>query len=319
MSLENTSALSAELPAALPYVLTLGAALCFSSASLIFAQFSRRLSVLWVNTVKALVAALLLVPTIAILYATGLAPAVAPDLTSLGLLALSGALGLGIGDLFLLDAYTRLGVSRTLILYGFQPIGLGLVAAIFLGQAFPLGKLVAVIFLIACLIIFSLERYKESGHWEIKGLLNALIGVSLDSTGVFISRLAFDHSPELHPLEGHFIRCLGALSCYVVISCYYKSRGEPHRRIRLLEYWRSLEPTARRWILLGCFGGTYLSLCLYLTAVRIGHLGSITAVGITGPMFAALLEALIHKKRPSRYLAAAFVAFMIGFAVLLLN
>jgi len=166
--------LSLDHATALPYILTLGAALCFSSASLIFAQFSRRLSVLWVNTVKALVAAALLIPTIAFLYATGMTPIVAPDLTSLGLLLLSGALGLGIGDLFLLDAYTRLGVSRTLILYGFQPIGLGLVAALFLGQAFPLGKLIAVLFLIACLFIFSLERYKESGHWEIKGLLNAL-------------------------------------------------------------------------------------------------------------------------------------------------
>jgi drug/metabolite transporter (DMT)-like permease len=311
--------LSLDHATALPYILTLGAALCFSSASLIFAQFSRRLSVLWVNTVKALVAAALLIPTIAFLYATGMTPIVAPDLTSLGLLLLSGALGLGIGDLFLLDAYTRLGVSRTLILYGFQPIGLGLVAALFLGQAFPLGKLIAVLFLITCLFIFSLERYKESGHWEIKGLLNALIGVSLDSTGVFISRLAFDHSPELHPLEGHFIRCLGALSCYAAISLYYKSRGEPQRRIRLMEYWRSLEPTARRWILLGCFGGTYLSLCLYLTAVRIGHLGSITAVGITGPMFAALLEAVMHKKRPSAYLAAAFGAFVIGFGILVLH
>ncbi len=311
MTLENTSAL--------PYLLTLGAALCFSSASLIFAQFSKRLSVLWVNTVKALVAAILLIPTIAFLYATGMTPAVTPDLTSVGLLALSGALGLGIGDLFLLDAFTRLGVSRTLILYGFQPIGLGLVAAIFLGQAFPIGKLVAVIFLIACLIIFSLERYKESGHWEIKGLMNALIGVSLDSTGVFISRVAFDHSPELHPLEGHFIRCLGALSCYATISFFYKFRGQPERRVLLREHWRTLSPAARRWILLGSFGGTYLSLCLYLSAVRIGHLGSITAVGITGPMFAALLEAVLQKKRPSGYLAAAFVAFVIGFAVLLLN
>lgn len=311
MTLEHTSAL--------PYLLTLGAALCFSSASLVFAQFSKRLSVLWVNTVKALVAALLLIPTLAVLHLTGLTSFVAPDPTSIGLLVLSGALGLGIGDLFLLDAFTRLGVSRTLILYGFQPIGLGLVAAIFLGQAFPLVKLIAVIFLIACLVIFSLERYKESGHWEIRGLVNALIGVSLDSTGVFISRLAFDQSPELHPLEGHFVRCLGALSCYAAISIFYKYRGQPERRIRLIEYWRSLEPAAQRWILLGCFGGTYLSLCLYLTAVRIGHLGSIAAVGITGPMFAALLETVLHKKRPSGYLAAAFTAFLIGFAVLLLN
>lgn len=277
------------------------------------------------NTAKATVALLLLCVTLPVLfYFNGtLGHWTPPTTLAAWVLLSSGIIGLGIGDLFLLDAFVRIGVSRTLMLYGFQPLMLGLGAAIFFDQSFDTKRLIAIAFLIACLVIFSLERYRETKSWELRGLAMALIGVSMDSLGVLLTRYAFEQSPHTQPLEGHFIRCVGALLSYAVIALILIVR----RRLRhstyhtpvigLITHFRKFDVKSRALLLLGCFGGTYLSLCLYLTAIQTGHLASLAAIAITGPMFAALLEAVIYRKRPSPYLLVAFVFFVGGFTILL--
>lgn len=309
-------------PSLLPYLLTLAATLSFSSSSLVFAKFSRSVSVLWMNTAKAAVAFTLLCFTLPLLWLlTG--PLVLPSESSAWILLLSGAIGLGIGDLFLLDAFIRIGVSRTLMLYGFQPLMLGVGALLMFDQSFDTHRLIAIAFLIACLLIFSLERYRETRSWEIRGLTMAIIGVSMDSAGVLLTRFAFEHSPQTRPLEGHFIRCIGALLSYAVVALVIHLKRRLKKStdftpvIGLFSGFLRLDTKSRGLLLLGCFGGTYLSLCLYLTAIQIGHLASLAAISITGPMFAALLESLIQKRRPSRHLLMAFAFFICGFYVLL--
>lgn len=308
----------------LPYLLTLGATLSFSGASLIFAHYSRRISVLWMNTFKAFVAFSLLTLTLPILFAingqwSGYAP---PTLDSTLLLLISGAIGLGIGDLFLLDAFVRIGVSRTLILYGFQPIALGLAGSLLFGQTFSSLRLIAVGCLIACLIIFNLEHYRENKRWVLRGFFFALLGVSLDSGGVLLTRLAFEQSPHSQPLEGHFIRCIGALVFYAFYAGFLRLRRPKHDHTPVIGLYSNFIRYDRRTqgiLFFGCFAGTFLSLCLYLTAIQIGHLASISAIAITGPMFAALLETTLQKKPISRSLALAFAFFIAGFIVLLMS
>lgn len=311
--------------ALLPYLLTLGAALSFSSASLIFAKFSRSVSVIWMNAAKAFVAMLLLIVTLPVLFwLQGQTSWEAPNELATGLLLLSGFIGLGIGDLFLLDAFIRIGVSRTLMLYGFQPLLLGLTGLLLFDQSFDSRRLIAIIFLIGCLVVFSLEKYRESKSWEIRGLVMAIIGVSMDSAGVVLTRIAFEGSPHTQPLEGHLIRCIGALAAYAMIAAFIHSRrrltGSTARTpvVGLFTNFLRFDTKSRALILLGCFAGTYLSLCLYLTAIQIGHLASISAIAITGPMFAALLEAILNKRRPSKYLGFAFCFFIAGFSILVL-
>lgn len=308
----------------LPSLLALGAMLSFSGASLIFAHYSRHTSVLWMNTLKAFVAFSLLIITLPILfYFTGRWDHYLPPTNaSCLLLLLSGAIGLGLGDLFLLDAFIRIGVSRTLILYGFQPIALGLAGRLLFGQTFNSLGLFAISCLIVCLIIFNLEHYRENKQWEVRGFLFALIGVSLDSGGVLLTRIAFEKSPHSQPLEGHLIRCIGALLFYALYAFALRLRrpaGDKTPIIGLFFHFLSYDYRTRAILFFGCFAGTFLSLCLYLSAIQIGHLASISAIAITGPMFAALLETAIQKKPISRALALAFGFFIAGFSALLIS
>lgn len=249
-----------------------------------------------------------------------------PSELSLRLLVTSGALGLGVGDLFLLGAFVRLGVSRTLMLYGFQPLFLALAGLVLFGQALDLNKLFALATLIGCLLVFSLEaRAQANSNPSAEkgrglGLLFGLIGVSMDTSGVVMTRMAFETSPQMHSLEAHWVRCIGALTSYALLAgvVHIRSWITSQNRltapvIGLFANFKRLQKIERVGILVGCFLGTYLSLCLYLTAIQLGHLASISAIAITGPMFTAFLECALERKLPSRYLLAALTLFILGF------
>lgn len=290
--------------ALLSYGLALGATLCFATSSLVYADYSKRVSVLWMNCFKATIALIALILTVPIFTEWH-----APSLLSVSGLLLSGLIGLNIGDLFLLSAFTKLGVSRTLILFGFQPLMVGIGAYFIFGQDFDPTRLLAIVFMIACLFTFSLERYRKEKRWEVAGLIYALIGVALDTCGILITRAAFTESPELAPIEGHFYRCLGAVIGFAAMSQL--------RPIGLIKNFRQWDLRSRGLLIAAALGGAYLSLLLYLSAVKIGHLASIASISITGPMFAATLESVIHRRPPSRYLLIAFMFFCLGFYTLL--
>lgn len=283
----------------------LGSTLSFATSSLVFAEYSRRISALWMNCFKCVVAFALLAATIPL--TTGWQT---PSIESVTGLILSGFIGLNIGDLFLLNAFAKLGAARTLMVFGFQPLFLGVAASLFFGQKFEPRSLLAVFFLIACLMTFAIERFRHERVWGFNGLLYALIGVSLDAGGVLLSRAAFEHSPHLPPLEGNFYRCFGALLGFALISRF--------RPIQLLNGYKQLTTNRTRALVIAAsFAGTYLALLLYLTAVKIGHLASISSIAITGPIFAAALECFIYRRAPSRYLIAAFCFFATGFYILI--
>jgi drug/metabolite transporter (DMT)-like permease len=284
----------------------LGATLSFASASIVYAAYSKRVSVLWMNCFKSFVAFIALAITIPIF--SGWHP---PSSLALAGFILSGLIGLNIGDLFLLSAFTRLGVARTLILFGFQPLLVGVAAYFLFGQALNPQRFLAVIFLIACLFIFSFERYRTERRWEISGLFHALMGVVLDTCGILITRASFANSPSVTPLEGHFFRCFGALIGFAVLA-----------QIKPIGLFKNFQvfPVKNRLILIAAaLGGTYLSLFFYLTAVKIGNLASIAGIAITGPMFATLLELVVNRRAPNRYLIAAMACFSVGFYILIRN
>jgi drug/metabolite transporter (DMT)-like permease len=227
-----------------------------------------------------------------------------------GALVLSGMLGLGLGDLFLLAAYARMGAGRTLILFGFQPLILGVSSWYLFSQPLSSYKLVAVLFFLLCLYLFSLEKFKENGHWEITGLVAALLGVLFDNTGILLTRWSFDTAPGMGVIQVNFIRVCGAVVFFLTLSPFLKPG--------LVKNFLALRPKDRGSIMFASIAGTFVSLVLYLSAVRVAHLASLSAMGVFGPLYSTTLECWLDRKAPSRYLLLAMASFVIGFAILLM-
>jgi drug/metabolite transporter (DMT)-like permease len=288
----------------LGYFLALMANVTFAGASLIFAVYSQRVSASWMNAFKAFISWLVVfIPFVVLGGLQKTTP------SALWPFMLSGFIGLCIGDYFLLSAFARMGPARTLTLFGFQPLIVAAIGSFFFHQDFGWYRFIAIFFMILCLCLFSLEAYKKTRQWELRGLFFAMSGMLLDTVGVFLTRWTFDHHPTLTPLEGHFLRCSGAVAGFIIIGML-----RPTHLFR--EFWKL--PTKGRWtVSMAAVLGTVIALVLYMWALQIGHLASITAIAITGPLFATIIESMYFKRRPSWYLLWATVSFVIGFLLML--
>tara|TARA_R100000656_G_scaffold120728_1_gene95222 strand:+ start:527 stop:1303 length:777 start_codon:yes stop_codon:yes gene_type:complete len=256
------------------------------------------------NAYKASLACILFIATVFLtLDITPIEP------MGIALFAISGFMGLGLGDIFLLKAFADLGPGRTLILFGFQPLLLGLFGKLFLGQPIDTTKLAAIACFIAIVLLFAHESWRRDRSFGLMALTIAMTGIVLDAAGVVITRHVFDSYPNVHALEGNMYRCLGAVLFFLLLSMF-----------RPFHFWNRLKTLSwksRGYVSAGAILGTFLSLGFFLKAVQTGHLASVSGVAITGTLFSSAFECIWHKRWPSKTLWAALGLFLLGSWILL--
>lgn len=287
------------------YALAIGANLTYSTSSMVFSIYAKRFSSMWINQIKVFVAFLAFL--VAMLFSNQMA---AVSNYGIGLLVLSGFIGLCFGDIFLFRAFTTLGPARSLVLYSFQPLMLGLYGYFFLGQLFSLNQTLAVICMMFCIFIFMLERNKLTGTWDFKSFMWAFLGITLDAVGVMLTREAYELDPSLETFQVNVIRCLGALIGFLLIS--------PKSYFNLAKDLGALRKREVSLLVGSAICGCFLSLTLYLAALKHAHVGTLTAIAITGPVWVSLLECLYHKRLPNMFLVMAFSFFLAGFYLMVI-
>ncbi len=233
---------------------------------------------------------------------------VQPSLGIYAALMLSGLIGLNIGDIFLLEAFRRLGAARTLMIFSFQPILISVAAYYLFNEALEFKRIYAIGILLICVFIVSFERYKEMGRWEWAGPLIAIAGVSLDTIGVLITRYSFESTPGLSAAYANFIRCVGAGLGFAIMLQF--------KPAHLWEKFRKFDSKNKLTLLIASIAGTFLSLWLYLKAIDLGPLGPVNAIAGCVPLFSAIFECLYYRKLPSAYLVAALSLFSVGLWIL---
>lgn len=272
---------------------------------MIFSVYAKRFSAMWINQIKVSVASL------AFLVAMMLTPDLAHvDLTTGAILFLSGFAGLCIGDIFLFRAFATLGTGRSLVLYSFQPLMLGIYGYFFLQQTFSLNQSLAVVCMMICIYIFMLERNRMTGNWDFNNFMWAFLGIALDAVGVMMTRSAYEMTPELETFQVNLIRCLGALTGFLLIR--------PKSYITVARDLWGLRKREITLLVGASIAGCFLSLALYLAALKYAHVGTLTAISITGPIWVAILESIYHRKLPNFYLLGAFAFFLAGFYLMVL-
>jgi hypothetical protein len=287
------------------YALAIGANLTYSTASMVFSVYAKRFSSMWINQVKVFTAFIAFL--IAMFFANQLV-SVSPSV--IGLLILSGFIGLCLGDIFLFRAFTTLGPARSLVLYSFQPLMLGIYGYFFLNQFFTLNQTLAVVCMIICIFIFMLERNKTTGSWDLKSFIWAFLGITLDALGVMLTRQAYEQNAGLETFQVNVIRCIGALLGFLLIS--------PKSYLIVAKDVWSLRKREISLLIGSAICGCFISLTLYLAALKYAHVGTLTAIAITGPVWVSLLECLYHRKLPNLYLLGAFAFFLTGFYLMVI-
>ncbi len=290
----------------LPYVLAFASNIFFGSASIIFSRFARSHSPAWINQIKASIALIGFVIAFLIFESY-----VAQPYTGTLSLMLSGFIGLCIGDLFLFRAFATLGAARTLVLYSFQPLLLGVYGYFFLKQSLNLAQAFSILLMIACVLTFILERNRTTGKWDLLSFFFAFLGIFLDACGVMLSRQAYEVTPSLGSFQVNATRALGALIGFFII--------QPQSFARIYNEVAALPPQEKKLLLSACFFGTFVSLALYLQALKTAHVATLTAISITGPVWVSFIEHSRERKWPNLYLWSAFLFFTCGFLLMTLG
>lgn len=283
--------------------LALCSTIIFAFSSVIFQSFAQKFGALWMNAFKASVA--LFAFSVVFFFSFD---GQFPYWKSFVFFFISGFVGLNLGDLLLLNAFKRIGSARTLMIFSFQPLMMAAFGYLMFRQALEPQKVLAILFLIACVFVISYERYRSDRRWEWLGPLFAFGGVLLDCAGVLMTRYAFELDDSVSVVEANFYRCLGAGVGFVLMARFFK--------MSLKKRFTKLKTQTKLLVLLASFSGTFLSLWIYLTALETGHLAKIAAVVGAGPLFTALIESIYFRRWPSRYLWVSLFFFFIGFVIL---
>ena len=281
----------------LSYIYAFSAVFSFSGAAIGMTYFSQKVSPLWMNVFKCSVAFAITIPALLIFNGSLLF-----DISSCWPFFVSGFIGLNIGDWFLLNAFKRIGPARTLVLFGFQPFFVGIFSFYVWGESLFPVQLIAIIFFLMCLILFSVERFKATRSWELKGLALALTGVFLDSSGILLTRYGYTLNPELTGLNVHYLRSMAALTSFLFLV--------PFVKINLVAGFKKLTGQQRGLAFLSSFFGTFLSLVFYMQAVKFGKLATVSSIILTDPVIATFFECVWLRVWPSRYLWLALLSFI---------
>ncbi len=273
----------------------LGAASLWAVSSVVYGSLGREISPLHLNLLKGAIAIALL--GITLLVRSELPPIMTA--TSLGLLLLSGAIGIGLGDTAFFVSLSCLGARRSLLMETLAPPIAAILALIFLQErlnASTWGGILLTVVGVAWVIterVLAAERRLVHLH---KGIIFGIIAAISLAIGGILTRAALSDT-SISPLWAALLRISGG-----VVSLL------PWLRIQQNSVARKLSLRVFAGIGLAAFMGTYLGIWLQQTAIKFTEVGIALTLTNTAPLFILPISALSGEKPSIRAILGAAIA-----------
>lgn len=287
-------------------VAALGAAFLWAIASVAYRRVGESIPPRELNLVKGILAAAMLVLT---LWASG-ATLAGVEPRGLGLLLISGALGIGLGDTAFFEALQELGPRRTLLLGTLAPPLAALLALVALDETLTPGGWAGIGVTVAGVAWVVTERLPEATGRRgrtMRGLGFGVLAALVQASGGVLSHAALTQT-SISPLWGAFLRLSAGVAVLVVWMAL--ARRPVGRWLRPAEpgpLWRRL--------LFAVFAGTYLGVWLQQVALKLTAAGIAQTLLATSPLFVLPLVAWTGERVSARAVAGALVA-LVGIGLL---
>ncbi|NJL35389.1 MAG: DMT family transporter [Leptolyngbyaceae cyanobacterium SM1_4_3] len=252
----------------------LSAALIWAIASIIYIRLGKQLPPLVLNLSKSAIAILLILLTL------GLRGDFLPDTTpaAVGLLLLSGAIGIGFGDTAFFEALNCLGVRRCLLMEALAPPLTALLALIFLGEQLTLLSYLGIGLTVVGVSWVIVERVPDAGQGNrpLRGVGFGMIAALGQAGGSVLSRAALVGT-EISPLWSTLIRLAAGVAVLLVWAVFQQRGKQGFRPLR--------SPRLLAILTLAAFFSTYLAIWLQQTAFKFTAAGIAQALSATSPLF----------------------------------
>ena len=228
----------------------------------------------------------------------------------LSMIALSGIVGLTLGDTALFGAVNRIGPHRSLLLQTLAPV---CAAAL----AWPMGERLSavevwgsLVVLAGVLIVLSGAPSAGGGRSSRRGLgiLLGVLAAAGQGAGVTIAKMGMDTVPVL---PATFLRLGVGAAGLVVIALAIGGLG------RSVRAWSDPKTLGR--LTLASFLGTYLAMLLMMTGVARAPASVAAVLLSTPPVFGLVVEAIVTKRLPTLRGVFGTIVALSGVALLTMS
>jgi drug/metabolite transporter (DMT)-like permease len=290
----------------------LGTASCWTLASLVFTLAGRRIGAFNLNKLRIPIAAVCLGGMLVL--TGGLDALTRLNLGDYGWLALSGVIGLVLGDSSYFAALVILGPRRATLLMSAAPLMAALIAWPFLGETLGWLAWTGIFVTVGGIAWVTAEREFQGGprtHGsKALGVLLGLGGAAGQAIGIVIAKKVLVDS-DVEPLLATFIRMIAAAAA---IWFYAILRGQIRSTLAVLNE-RRVGIAVTGGAVLGPFIGVWLS----LVSVKLIEAGVAATIMATVPVLILPLVILVYKERVSPRAALGAIVAVGGVAMLFLR
>jgi len=252
----------------------LGSALLWALASIAYGRIGQTLPPLGLNLSKGVIAIALI--GITLVLGRSAIPVISAE--NVGLLLLSGAVGIGVGDTLYFEAMGRLGVRQALLIKeALAPPMAALLASLVLAELLSPPAWVGIgLTLLGVLGVISERTPQVKARPQLQGISLGILAAGGQAVGAVLSRAALAQTP-VPPLWGALLRLLAGATILLLW-------GLGRREIR---QWFPGAGSRRLWLALGlaAFGGTYLGIWLQQVGLKYAPAGVAQTLGATSPLF----------------------------------
>ncbi|MFM2643262.1 DMT family transporter [Vibrio chagasii] len=285
-------------------IAAIGAAIVWACATWIYGQFGHRFSAMQLNIIKGLVASvmmLLVMPLIPM-------PEFELSANHFWILAISGIIGIAIGDSAYFAALKRIGANKTLLLESLAPPLSGVLALMFLGAALTLQSWLGVIIttLAVTFVVFQPSNSvnnDSTNQAQWSGIGYGLVASVCQASGVVISHYALV-AGDIPPLLGALIRLTIGVFAVMMIIPFVENK--PYSSIKR-DLW-DMTKLDKLWLLSAIFVGTFLALWLQQIALKNANPAIAQTLIATSPVFILVIYALKGEKVSKQSLIGTLAA-----------
>ena len=291
-------------------IAALTAALLWSIAVIIFKTLSTKISPLLITGLKNLIALICFVILFIILDIDFINPKFTN--TEYTKIIISGALGMGIGDILFLFALSKIGANRIAILNCFEPSVILLFSMMMLQASayqLNLNQVVGFIVVIISILIITYEQDKSDIDPKVKrfGLFLQITAILMSSFGIVLIKPIlnqYTHSIQDQLWITAFRLFPGVIISWIFILC--------NQNLKKLFYplfnWKTI------WkIILSSGLGTFLALSFWIIGyANITKPAIASILGQTSVIFIFILSALVLKEKITSKRFVAITAAILG-------
>lgn len=286
----------------------LSAALIWAVASYVYSRMGKQLTPLVLNIAKSSLAIAYVLLTLLLRgnSSSHLTP------SSLWLLSLSGAIGIGFGDTAFFASLNRLGPRRGLLLESLAPPLTALLALVTLQEQLSLSAWLGIMLTVGGVTWVVAERTpvaeaKET-NYSIWGVVFGVLAALGQAIGAVLSRAALAET-QVSPLWSTLIRLAAGVVVMLMLLGVQRPSGSEFKPLNSRRLLTTLAVAS--------FASTFLAIWLQQTAVKYTAAGIAQSLGATSPLFAIPISLWLGDRITVRAVLGVLVA-LIGIRLLFL-